>query len=335
MKKNKQKHVLQWHITHKCNLRCSHCYQDDYVSDLDINKLKTVFFQYLEFIKYYNYKGHINFTGGEPFVYEHIFDLFDLCEKHSITFGILTNGTILTPNIIDKLTTYKKLSFIQVSLDGTKITHEKIRGKDTFNKSLSTLNELKAAHIQTMVAFTCHKDNYKELPRLIKIIKKNKIDRFWLDRLIPIGNADKQWDNNKNLISTPEYREVIKLLTKERQKAKRNPFCKTTIHTNRSLQFCEGSMEYYKCSAGINLLTILANGDLLPCRRLPIELGNILEKNILELYQQSDIIKELLKDEIPTECKSCLKADLCKGGAKCLSYALFKDYNRKDYNCYF
>ena len=22
--------TLQWHITHRCNLRCRHCYQDDY-----------------------------------------------------------------------------------------------------------------------------------------------------------------------------------------------------------------------------------------------------------------------------------------------------------------
>ena len=277
----KRKHVLQWHITHKCNLRCSHCYQDDYVKDLAIDKLKNIFFQYLEFIKHYNYKGHINFTGGEPFIYEHIFNLFDLCSKYSITFGILTNGTILTDEIIDKLKNYKNLSFIQVSLDGTKSTHENIRGINTFNLTLKSIKKLQKAHIQTMVAFTCHKDNYKELPSLIKLVKKNKIDRFWVDRLIPIGDENKQETNKDKILSTNEYREVIKTLTKEKQKAKRNPFCKTTIHTNRALQFCEGSLEFYKCSAGINLLTILANGDILPCRRLPIKFGNVLEKNIL------------------------------------------------------
>ena len=24
--------TLQWHITHRCNLRCTHCYQDDYTA---------------------------------------------------------------------------------------------------------------------------------------------------------------------------------------------------------------------------------------------------------------------------------------------------------------
>ena len=331
----KEKHVLQWHITHKCNLRCSHCYQDEYLKDLDIHKLKDIFYQYLDFINYYNFKGHINFTGGEPFIYKHIFDLFDLCEEHSITFGILTNGTILTEEILLKLKKYKKLSFIQVSLDGIKSTHESIRGAATFDTSLKALKQIRKAKIQTMVAFTCHKDNYKEIPKLIKIIKRNKIDRFWVDRLIPLGDESKEIANKNKILSTDEYRDVIKILTKERQKAKNNPLCKTTIHTNRALQFCEGSLEYYTCSAGIKLLTLLANGDILPCRRLPIPFGNVLENTILELYQKSDLIKDLKKENIPTECMSCLNASVCKGGAKCLSYALFKNYTKKDYNCYF
>ena len=36
-----QKFVLQWHITHKCNLRCKHCYQEDYSCDLDLDNLEA------------------------------------------------------------------------------------------------------------------------------------------------------------------------------------------------------------------------------------------------------------------------------------------------------
>ena len=25
----RERHILQWHITHRCNLFCAHCYQDD------------------------------------------------------------------------------------------------------------------------------------------------------------------------------------------------------------------------------------------------------------------------------------------------------------------
>lgn len=323
-----KKHVLQWHITHKCNLRCSHCYQEEYCNDLPFTQLENIFNQYLDFLKKNNYKGHINFTGGEPFVYKNIFLLFDLCEKNNISFGILTNGTLITEVEINKLKKYDKLSFVQISIDGIESTHDNIRGKGNFKKSFATLKLLRKNNIQTMVAFTCHKKNFKELKDVIKIVKKNKIDRFWVDRLIPIGN------NKEDILETQQFKEVVKILTEESNKASKNPFCKTRIQINRALQFCEGGNEIYQCSAGISLLTILANGDLLPCRRLPIVLGNLLEDNIINLYENSEVVKDLKLKTIPEKCNSCLMARYCRGGAKCLSYALTGSYNEKDMNCY-
>ncbi len=35
---------FQWHITDRCNLRCTHCYQEDYsgAEELDLNGLKSI-----------------------------------------------------------------------------------------------------------------------------------------------------------------------------------------------------------------------------------------------------------------------------------------------------
>lgn len=328
-----KKFVLQWHITHKCNLRCKHCYQEDYSCDLDLNNLEKIFYQFLDFCKVNNFKGHINFTGGEPFVSKYLYNLCDLCEKNKMTFGILTNGTLLTNKDIIHLSHYNNLIFIQVSIDGVPKTHNNIRGKGSFEKTIKTCQLLKKYNIQTMVSFTAHKQNYKELHKVIKIIKKNKIDRFWADRFIPIDNNKDI--NDKMVLSNEEFHLFIKTLANEKKKANRNPFCKTIIHTNRALQFCYDKETIYQCSAGISLLTILANGTLLPCRRLPISIGNVLEKDIMTLYNNSEIIKDLNKRECPNECKKCLYQKTCKGGAKCLTYAITKDYNNKDINCIF
>lgn len=106
------------------------------------------------------------------------------------------------------------------------------------------------------------------------------------------------------------------------------------VHMNRAMQFLYGSDTIYNCSAGKTLLAILADGTLLPCRRLPIKVGNLLEKDINSYWVSSSILKELQDNEIPEECKSCLVSDKCKGGAKCLTYAVNKTYNKKDVNCY-
>lgn len=327
------KHVLQWHITHKCNLRCSHCYQDEYCSDLSWEQMETIFYQYKDFLKHYGYRGHINFTGGEPFIDSDVWRLFELCERNDISFGILTNGTLLTKEMVQRLQDYKKLSFVQVSIDGVKQTHEKIRGVGTFDKTFHSVKLLKKAEIQVMVSFTCHKQNFEELSEVIRLVRKRGVDRFWVDRLIPI-DGDKELGRSM-ILSTQEYRSVIRILTRERMsKSLFARLAGTEIHTNRALQFCEGGGEIYQCSAGNGLLTILADGTILPCRRLPVPFGNVLEKPILELYQGSELIEDLRKMEIPKDCSSCYHARLCRGGAKCLSYALYGDYHRRDENCY-
>lgn len=321
-----QKHVLQWHITHKCNLRCLHCYQEDYNSDLDLDQIKKIFFDYLDFLKLHNFKGHINVTGGEPFLYHDFFSVIDLFEKHDISFGILTNGTLLNDEITERLSKYKKLAFVQISLDGNKRMHNQIRGIGNFEKSINGIRLLNKHNIKSMVAFTAHKKNIKKLRAVIRVVKKEKVKVFWADRLIPTGSC-------KDMLNTDELLKFTKIMFKESVKANKEKSCVTEIRCNRALMFFGGSRGIYHCSAGTTLLTVLANGDLLPCRRMPIVLGNTIEKSIEKIYSESEIIKEIIENEIPKECENCYKASKCKGGLKCISYALTGKIGVKDINC--
>lgn len=320
------KHVLQWHITHKCNLRCLHCYQEDYKNDLSYNQIKKIFFDYLEFLKVNKYKGHINITGGEPFFHQDFFDVIDLFEENNVTFGILTNGTLLDEEIIKKLSRYKKLSFIQISLDGNKRIHDSIRGKGNFKKAIRGIRLLNESNIQSMVAFTAHKKNINSLKSVIKLAKKEKVKVFWADRLIPTNTCE-------DILSTKQFIKMAQLMIKESIKASKDKKCVTDIRANRALMFIGGSNSVYHCSAGTTLLTILANGDLLPCRRMPIVIGSTLDKTILELCNESKVIKKLKFNEIPKECEKCYKVSKCRGGLKCLSYAVTGILCSKDINC--
>ena len=70
--------TLQWHITHRCNLRCSHCYQDDYSAFSSRKSLEAVLNQYSRLLEEYGFKGYLNITGGEPLAHA---DLFWLLEE--------------------------------------------------------------------------------------------------------------------------------------------------------------------------------------------------------------------------------------------------------------
>ena len=327
MQQQKIKHVLQWHITHRCNLRCSHCYQDEYASELQFEELESLFVQYIRFCVKNGFRGHINFTGGEPLLSEHLFPLLELCDKNIITFGLLTNGTLIDEDIAERLAGFKGISFVQVSIDGTEKTHDSVRGKGNFIKALNGLQLAGKHGIQTMATFTCHKRNYTELKEVIRIVRRKKIDRFWADRLIPMGSSC------EDVLSDEEYREVIQILTKEHKRKKL--FSSTDVHLNRSLQFLEGGDCYYQCAAGKTLLTLLADGTLLPCRRLPIPVGNCLEDDMSRLCESSELIHELKEQRIPEKCLPCPHAVLCRGGAKCLTYAITGDFRGKDVYCYY
>ena len=90
----------------------------------------------------------------------------------------------------------------------------------------------------------------------------------------------------------------------------------------------------YECSAGKNLLVISENGDLLPCRRLPLILGNLLHTNIDYEHRNNKKLQELRSLDTPDSCKDCIHKYKCNGGAKCLTYALTGKLSKKDVNCW-
>ena len=245
-----------------------------------------VFLDYLDFLKKNNFKGHINITGGEPFIHPDFFKVISMFEENNITFGILTNGTFLNEEKVQKLSSYKKLSFVQISLDGTRRMHDEIRGDGNFKKAINGIRLLNKYNIQSMAAFTAHKKNIHKLRAVIRLCKREKVKVFWADRLIPTNSYE-------DMLSTEEFLSMAKLLQKESVRAKESKRCVTDIRVNRALMFLGGSNTIYHCSAGINLLTILANGDLLPCRRMPIVIGNTLENSIINLCESSSVIKAL------------------------------------------
>jgi len=73
----------------------------------------------------------------------------------------------------------------------------------------------------------------------------------------------------------------------------------------------------------------------LPCRRLPIKVGNLLTDDLLKLYLNSERLQQIRDvDESDEKCSSCFYEKSCGGGLKCLSYAAFGDYAKKDPHCW-
>jgi radical SAM protein with 4Fe4S-binding SPASM domain len=323
--------TFQWHITNICNNRCKHCYQDDFNSEgLPFEELAKILIQLQEFVKVNGIKkAHINITGGEPFLRDDIFDLIlKIKETGVFSFSILTNGYIPSCEKLNKLKTLKP-KFVQISLEGKRKTNDLIRGDGSYDKILQSLKVYHKLGIPTMISFTANAYNYMDYHHVVKIARKYNAFKIWTDRYLPNGKSD------NFQMTTAQFKTLGSLINKEKRWNNYCVFSKTEISVNRALQFLICGGQPYRCSAGNTLLAILSNGDLLPCRRLPIKIGNLLSESIVELYKNSDIIKEIgYNDNLDINCVNCYYKTSCNGGLKCLSYIITEDFKNRDINCW-
>ncbi len=326
--------VFQWHITEQCNFRCRHCYQDSYAyQGLPSEQLASVLESLTEFVMackavHHRVSAHINITGGEPFLRS---DLLQLIEKINETklfsFAILSNGLLPDLDILARLKSLNP-GFVQVSLEGKRSTNDKIRGKGSYDLVLRSLKEYNKFGIPTMISFTANADNYNEFPHVVKVARKYKAFKVWTDRYLPLNKDDKL------LMSTEQFETLGDLINKEKNRKSLFRKRTTEVSSNRALQFLFSGGQPYKCSAGNTLLAILPNGDVLPCRRLPIKVGNVLTEKLTNIYTESNLLQKVISPEKKDdECLQCYYKESCSGGLKCLSFATKKDLSIKDINC--
>lgn len=332
--------LLQWHITERCNLRCAHCYQEEYSGrELDFQGMLGVLGQFIGLVDSWNMtggrpvRGHITVTGGEPFIREDFLDLLDVFSSHreQFTFAILTNGAFIDA----KMAGYLKglgTGFVQVSIDGGRETHDRIRGDGSFDKAVAAIRHLVKAKVRTLISFTAQRSNFREFTEAARLGKSLGVYRVWADRFIPEGKGGANIDS---VVLTPEEtKEFFKIMERAGAKYGRGWFSRTDIAMGRALQFLVAGGRPYNCKAGNSLITVMPNGDLYPCRRMPIPVGNVLETPLSELYHCKTFKELRSREKISEACRGCIYAKACRGGLRCLSYAVTGDPFTTDPGCW-
>lgn len=319
---------LQWHITHLCNLRCTHCYQEEYNNHMPKEDFYAALDKFEEFMKNKPLRGQINLTGGEPLLHPNFFEFASEIRRRGFLLAILTNGTLIDEETAKKI---KALSpvFVQVSLDGIKESHDKVRGDGNFDKALWGIDNLKKAGVRVLVSFTAQRDNYKDFENLARVCRKHKVDKLWWDRVVTYCETDAK----EKALSTKEFHSLVKR-AKWLKMLYRFLKYTTEISNQRALQFAGTRDCGYVCGAGGNLIIFLADGSVMPCRRLPFVVGNIKEKSLERIITESDVMQELKNFVAPRECMYCKEFNRCRGGAKCITYAQTGNWKNKDVNCF-
>jgi len=341
---------LQWHITERCNWNCSHCYRNGNYNELPIDQLYQIFLQFIQFLDTFKIPvqiARLNLTGGEIFLRDDFMAFLRKIYKynHRYRLKILTNGSLLTDENIKVLKTLG-VNAVQLSVEGLENTNDKIRGKGTFRQIVHAIELLNKNDMPVLISVTLARYSLNEIPQLVEFFAKLGIKKLGIRRMVPIGMNRKRLLDD--MISPLQQRDFYRL---RHNLAKENHACDSNDKqfTFNSL-CCEDGIFFQEeelasqydnhtiplCGVlGNRILTVLPNGDVLPCRRLPIVLGNVLEKSLLEIWFSSELLSRLRDPEnLSSVCRNCEYFELCRGGARCVSYGYFGRIDAPDPQCW-
>lgn len=183
--------------TYRCNYRCYHCnlrYIPQRRNELTANEIKEVY----QKSKTLN-NLTVDISGGEPFLKEDIIEIVKNLTGLGHHLGITTNGSF--PEKISKL--IKQVENIDninfaVSIDCMENIHDKLRGKNSFNRALESLKVLRDNNVNVSVNTTISDLNIDHLEQVKTFFSDFKVQHnFILQSMLISPEAYYDFDMKK------------------------------------------------------------------------------------------------------------------------------------------
>jgi len=321
--------LLQWHLTAKCEESCRHCYMHDsptYDSELK-NELspeacRQVLDDFTRTVRGWGVEARINFSGGDPLLRKDLLGLVKEASARGFFVGILGNPHLLTEKTALKLKN-AGVSRYQISLDGLETTHDSLRGrKGAFRDALRAISILNKVGLTSVVMFTLSRLNASELIPVIRLCARKNVRIFDFARLVPAGTG-KALKNE--MLGADEYRELLLRVLEEYRRLEAAG-CATYFGRKENLWVLlyhelgllpplprQSETIFSGCSVGSRIMTILADGTVLSCRRLPVKLGRVPGQRLREIFISSKNHRRLRSVEKLERCARCRLLPFCRG----------------------
>ena len=324
---------IQWHITNFCNLKCLHCYQDDFTAeeDLSFSEVKIIFENITSFLEKTKSRLVIDITGGEPLLYKKWKKLLEFIYNSPYVekMGLITNGLFLNEENIEYLKNFPCLE-LKISAEGfSEESYEFFRGKNNFVKLITALELLKESNFEKTIMFTLLNSNYPEIKKAFDFAVKYKIHNVIIERFIPWGKGN----NIKNKVITLEnWKRAIKILVDDEE----DDLTSLLPYKGFMMKIKEDDWDLLgaPCIIGKDGIAIMPDGSVFPCRRFPLKVGNLLEEALVNIWENSSLLEKLRnKNLLKGKCRNCTVKDC--SGCRALSYSLKNDYLEEDPLCFY
>ena len=329
--------LIQWHLTERCNLRCTHCYQScDRGAELSQAEIDMVVDEIADMLEEWGtayglaFAPSFSITGGEPLLRADLNTILTGIIGRGYDAFLLSNGTLIDAARGQELARLG-VRGVQVSMEGTEGLHDGIRGTGSFAAALAGTGHLLAAGLPVTWNVTVSRLNARRLPELARLASSVGVPRLGFSRLVPAGRGK---ELSKEMLTPAEVREVydglfslhlpgLEMVTGDPVAVQMSHLPPETVQTQDIP--CGG------CAAGVSGLTILADGTVVPCRRLEIPLGNVRTDSLREIWATSEVFAGLReRSRYGGKCGSCARWADCLG-CRGIAYAWSRSRGGADY----
>ena len=209
-------HVINFHITDKCNYHCKYCFVNFKRRDLSFEEAKHIVDEIKKYFSAYGIRnGRINIAGGEPMLYPYIEDVIRYIHEQGIKCSIITNGSRLTEDFCRRMAGI--LDMIGISIDAAtdegnrRVGRCNIGGTPDFDLLERVSNIIHEIGIQLKINTVVSKLNLEEdMAAIYRRLNPNKVKFFCMHVIDNINGGASSLLPTKN-----EYEDFVKKNTVE------------------------------------------------------------------------------------------------------------------------
>jgi radical SAM protein with 4Fe4S-binding SPASM domain len=162
--------VGQFELTHRCNLRCRHCY-----IVRDATRAELTYEEICRILDELHKEGclWLCLTGGEPLMREDFLDIYSYARQKGFIITVFTNGTLLDEKTATYLSSHPPFC-VEMTLNGaTKNTYELItQVEDSFEKAMHGIELIRKHKLPFKIKCQAITLNVHELPLIQKFCQE-------------------------------------------------------------------------------------------------------------------------------------------------------------------
>jgi|GEM_PF-5477809 len=298
--------TIQWNITDECEYECSYCYLKQYGKFKPINS-EIILSEIKKLKNDFNYIK-INLTGGNPMFHNDFEQIVETLFEENIEIRIL--GNPIKENLKPKIQSIAKyIDYYQLSMDGAE-GHLTNRNTKNFNEIWETVELLNNLNVKPLLMLTLTSANSNEVITVLEEAIKRNVHSFTFSRVV----LNRKYCNNNFLINN--YRTILDtifnfLVDKNVQIFNfKDNLWKLFLYEKG---IYTPSDVIYGCNVGISFICIMPNGDVYPCSRIPINLGNLQDTQLIDIWKNNSLLSKFRDFNNYNKCKTCSLVNVCRG----------------------